>query len=518
MVEEKVLYTRMMSKRTWLLLGFILAKFILQYTLVNPYYDLHRDEYLHLDQGDHLAWGYLSVPPVTSWLSYIIKLLGGSVFMVKFFPALFGALTLLVVWKTIQQLNGNLYALVLGAVCTLFSVYIRLNYLYQPNSLDVLCWAILYFLLIRYINSQQQKWLLIGAIVFALGFLNKYNIVFQILGLIPAVLLTEHRQLLAKKGFYIAAVLALLLILPNLLWQYSNNFPVVHHLKELADTQLVHVSRWLFLKEQFFFFIGAMPVILASLYALLFYAPFRKYRVFFWSFVFTIAVFTIFKAKGYYAMGLYPAYIAFGSAYLGTILNTKLKSFLKPVFIAIPIVFYIVLFHVIYSVESPDAVLKNKEAYSDLGLLRWEDGKDHVLPQDIADMLGWKELAAKVDAACSKFPGSSRTLVLCDNYGQAGAINYYSSNKAIRAVSFNADYINWFDFDTRVDNLIRVKEFEDSSNELAETGPFFEVAFKSDSIADPLAREYRTTIFVFSKPKIDINARLKQEVETEKWH
>jgi hypothetical protein len=90
-------------------------------------------------------------------------------------------------------------------------------------------------------------------------------------------------------------------------------------------------------------------------------------------------------------------------------------------------------------------------------LLRWEDGKDHSLPQDFADMLGWKELAQKVDKEYSKLSKSGKTLVLCDNYGQAGAINYYS-NKKVRAVSFNADYLNWFDLSEKYSNVIRVKE------------------------------------------------------------
>ncbi|MEO7487367.1 MAG: glycosyl transferase, partial [Ferruginibacter sp.] len=95
-----------MTKKTLILIGFILVKFLLQYLLFNPDYDLQRDEYLHLDQANHLAWGFQSVPPVTSWISCIIKLFGNTVFWVKFFPALFGALTIFVVWKTIEALNG----------------------------------------------------------------------------------------------------------------------------------------------------------------------------------------------------------------------------------------------------------------------------------------------------------------------------------------------------------------------------------------------------------------------------
>lgn len=160
------------SKKTTILIGFISLKFALQYLLISPEYDLHRDEYLHLDQAHHLAWGFQSLPPFTSWVSYLIYLLGNSVFWVKFFPALFGALTIIVVWKAIEELSGNLFALILGANCVLFSALLRINTLYQPNSFDVLSWTLVYFLFIKYIKSENTKWLLIGAVAFAIGFLN----------------------------------------------------------------------------------------------------------------------------------------------------------------------------------------------------------------------------------------------------------------------------------------------------------------------------------------------------------
>ena len=190
-----------MKNKLWILIGFILLKFILQYILISPEYELQRDEYLYLDQAHYLAWGYLSVPPVSSWISSIIYFLGNSVFWVKFFPALFGSLTIVVVWKTIEELKGNLFALTLGATCVLFSALLRLNTLYQPNSLDVLCWAAVYFFLIKYINTQKSKWLYTLAVVFAIGFLNKYNIVFLLIGLIPAILLTNQRKLLLKEKY-----------------------------------------------------------------------------------------------------------------------------------------------------------------------------------------------------------------------------------------------------------------------------------------------------------------------------
>jgi 4-amino-4-deoxy-L-arabinose transferase-like glycosyltransferase len=139
-----------MTKKGIILTCFIIAKFLLQYLIYNPAYDLQRDEYLYLDQANHLAWGYLSVPPLTSWISRVIAYFGNTVFWIRFFPALFGVLTIVIVWKAIAELKGRLFALILGATCILFSCLLRLNSLYQQNSLDVLTWATFYFVLIKY--------------------------------------------------------------------------------------------------------------------------------------------------------------------------------------------------------------------------------------------------------------------------------------------------------------------------------------------------------------------------------
>jgi hypothetical protein len=504
-----------MSKKTILLIVIVLLKFILQYTLISSEYDLQRDEYLHLDQAHHLAWGYLSVPPVTSWISFIIHLLGNSVFWVKFFPALFGALTIVVVWKAIGELNGNLFAQLLGATCILFSALLRLNTLYQPNSLDVLCWTTFSYVLIRYINSENEKWLYTGALVFALGFLNKYNIIFLLIGLLPAVLISPQRKVFSRKALYFSILLGVILVLPNILWQYHHDFPVYYHLMELAERQLTHVSRLDFLKSQLLFFVGSFYVIVSGLIAFWVYPPFRKYQLFFWSLLFTLSVFIYLRAKDYYAIGLYPIYIAFGSVYLEELLNTGWKVYLRPVAIAIPILIFVPAFQVAFPNKTPQQIIEHPTRYKELGLLRWEDGKDHLLPQDFADMLGWKELAKKVDSVYEKLPKNEHVFILCDNYGQAGAINYYSRNK-LRAVSFHADYINWFDLDKQIVHFIRVKEHDDIDTEMETTSPYFETGFVAGSITHPYAREYGTTIIFFSGPKIDVNQRLREELEEER--
>ncbi|MBD8346562.1 glycosyltransferase family 39 protein [Dysgonomonas sp. HGC4] len=499
-----------MNTKTGIFWAFIIAKFIIQYFLISPEYDLHRDEYLHIDQAYHLAWGYASVPPLTSWLSSIILLLGKSEFVVKLFPALFGALTIAVVWKTIEELKGNLFALVLGATAILFSSLLRINTLYQPNSLDILIWTSCYFVILKYINTKENKYLYSLAILFTIGFLNKYNIVFLILGLLPALLLTELRKVYTNKHLYFSAILALVLILPNLIWQYQNDFPVFKHLEELTKTQLENSSRFTFLSEQIMFFLGSLFVILAAFAAFFIYEPFRKYQVFFWSFLFTLVVFTYFKAKGYYAIGLYPILIAFGSVYLSVLLSKGWRRYLQPVAIIIPILLFIPTLSFLYP-NVPPSVLE--ERYKEMGQPRWEDGKEHPIPQDFSDMLGWKEMAHKVDSALNTIQDKEHTLILCSNYGEAGAFNFYTKNKTHQAVSFNADYINWFDLSKEIKNIIMVHDLTDNDLDRDKERPLFETVEYFDEIKTPLARERGTRIHIMRDAKTDINKLVLQEIE-----
>jgi len=483
--------------------------------LISSEYELHRDEFLYLDQAHHLAWGFSSVPPFTSWISYLILCLGNSMFWIKFFPALFGALTIVVVWKTIELLKGNLFALIFGSCCLTFSVLFRLNILYQPNSFDVLSWTLVYYFIIQYLQQKKPKYLYFMAIAFAIGFLNKYNISFLLLGLIPAVLLTKERELLWNRHFYYCIGLAFLIISPNLIWQLKHDFPVVSHFKELSETQLVHVSRWSFIYAQTLFFPFTFLVILMGWIALISSRKWEKYRLFFWSFCFTLAIFLLFKAKDYYAIGIYPIYFAFGAVYISQLLDNKVGRFLKPLLIGATVLIFISFYDISYPNRSPEYIKNNPDAYRKYNMLRWEDGKQYTLPQDYADMLGWKELARKVDSLYSLSPNPKKTLVLCDNYGQAGAINYYSK-QAIQAVSFNDDYINWFNLSMPYMHLIRVKNAWESATEVQETAPFFEHYAVADSITHPYARERGTTIFTFNTAKIDINKRIQDEIRSSK--
>ncbi|TWI91421.1 glycosyltransferase family 39 protein [Chitinophaga japonensis] len=487
--------------------GLILLKMVLHYCIINPVYDLHRDEYLHLDMGGHLAAGYLSVPPFTAVTSLLIKWLGGSFFWVKFFPALFGALTLLLVMRMAQELKGGVYALLLAATAFIFSSMLRLNMLYQPNSFDVLCWTWVFYLLIRYIHTEHRKCLLWLGVAIGLGFLNKYNILFLVTGLVPAVLLSPQRKVFFNRYLYAGVLVALLLALPNVIWQFRNGMPVLHHMEELTRYQLVNVDRFDFLRAQFLFFFSGFFLVASGLLALFFYRPFRPYLFLGLTYLFVILLFLYLQAKSYYALGLYPMVLAFGGVCWERLFSARWLKYVRACWLVLIIAPFLYLFNVIFPVLSPAAIQEKSKKFRELGMLRWEDGKDHALPQDFADMLGWREMAALSRKAYAQVPDSDKpyTLIMCGNYGQAGALNYYNRGRGMPpARSFSADYVFWF---PRMDTLRYIILLDDEPDKRARENAA--VIIKVGQVQQPLAREYGTGVYLLKGLSPDLPARFR---------
>ena len=95
----------------------------------------------------------------------------------------------------------------------------------QPVPFDILFWSLILYWLLRYINSEKPLYIILIGIGFGLGILNKYMVVFLAAGLLLAIILTPYRRLWINKYTGLAVLIALLLFLPNLCWQYTHQFP-----------------------------------------------------------------------------------------------------------------------------------------------------------------------------------------------------------------------------------------------------------------------------------------------------
>lgn len=497
----------------WILLLLVAVKFILQFVLVNPVYELHRDEFLHLDQANHPAWGFISVPPFTSVISKIIFLFGGGLFWVRFFPALFGALTIVFTWLITESIGGSLLARISAGCAVLFSVLVRLNILFQPNSFDILAWTIIFFLIIRFVQSKEAKWLYLCSIIAAIGLYNKYNLAFLITGLAAGFLLTSHRKIFLSQSLWKASLLAFLLILPNIIWQFMHHFPVIQHMKALKETQLDNNSSLGFLRGQFLFFFGSAPLVLAALIAFVHYRPFRPFRIIGIAFISVLTLFTLLKAKEYYAMGLYPVLFAFGSTYIIQILSRKGKLIVVPVLICFNVMVFVASAKLVYPVMPPAEITEKSADFARLGMLRWEDGKNHDLPQDFADMIGWREMADKSLIACRSIPPEElkNTLIFCDNYGQTGALNYYNRGKMPEAYSFNTDYIYWLPRLNKIQNILLVGK-KPSPEIISMFAGFKEVGV----VQNRYAREKDTAIYLLTGASAEVTSMFYKIAEERK--
>ncbi len=120
-------------------------------------YELHRDALLYISLGENPAWGYASVPPSIGILANISRFLPGDTsFAIRFFPALIGALSILIIGLTIRDLGGGLFAVFLGGLSFLLSIaYLRSNALFQPVSFNQFYWLLSFYLFISMIRKNK---------------------------------------------------------------------------------------------------------------------------------------------------------------------------------------------------------------------------------------------------------------------------------------------------------------------------------------------------------------------------
>lgn len=491
-----------MIKPNQIIFGIAILKFLVSFVLIHPMYELHRDEYLYLAESDHLAWGYLEAPPLLSFLGYLSKLFGNSIGAVRFWGALFGAMNIFLIGKIVQSLGGKTYACLLACLAFFVGGYLRMNILFQPNFLEVFFWTLSLYFLIRLIKTDSNKYLYLLAIALAFSFYSKYSMIFLFAGILLAFLATTLRKWFLKPHLYFAGLLFLVLAAPNMYWQIAHNFPVLTHMKMLNDQLLVHVSRKQFLVEQVLFNMPAFFVWVSGLIFLLTDSIGKKYLAVAIVYFTTIAGLLFFNGKGYYSMGLYPTLFAFGGIALEkwTANNNLIKKFLR---VSLPVTMLLLLIPILPALipmDTPQNLENNYKAtgMDKTGILKWEKNDIHAIPQDFADMLGWKELAEKTARVYHQLPEDIKkeTIIFADNYGQAGALNFYRKELGLPEIfSDNASFLYWLPNNFPYRHVILI-DFEprDSADMVFK---HFESHIILDSLTQDYAREKGLLIMLY---------------------
>ena len=130
-----------------------------------------------------------------------------------------------------RDLGGKRSAQVMAALAVFITPVSMLGgTLIMYFAFDYLWWVLAAFCFIRLLATDGPRWWLgIGAAI-GLGMLTKYTMAFWVAGLAVGVLATPARKYLRSRWLYLGAGLALLLFLPNLLWQARHAFISLEYL------------------------------------------------------------------------------------------------------------------------------------------------------------------------------------------------------------------------------------------------------------------------------------------------
>ncbi len=494
-----------MQKTNRILYLLALIKLILPFFLQNSFYQPHRDEFLYLAEGHHMAWGYMEVPPLLSVFAWLTNLFGDSMFWIKIWPALFGAFTFILVGKIILSLGGKTFALFLGWLPFVIDGYMRLFFLFQPNFLEVFFWTAIAYSIITYIQTQKNSWLYIFGICTGLGMMSKYSVAFYVVSIAAGLLITRHRKIFLNKHFYYAAIIALIIFLPNLIWQYNHRFPVITHMSELQDEQLKFINPLEFVISQFMMNLPCVYIWIAGLFFVIFSYAGKPYRVIAWAYLCVIALLVGLHGKDYYALGAYPVLFAFGAYHLEKATAEKLKWVRYPLLV-FSIGFGVYAMPLTMPVAKPESLAKYY-AYTGMNkLFKWEDQQYHPLPQDFADMIGWKEMAEKAGRVYNSLPPAerSKTMVYCRGYFSAGALNFYRKEFRLPEVySDNASFLFWMPDTYNFKNLLLVAHnIPDSTDKVFQQ---FEKMTVKDSLVYPLFRENGMRFILYENGNDSLN-------------
>jgi hypothetical protein len=501
-------YKNNKSKYSTFLLIFVAVKVGLNLLAIS-HFGFQRDELLHLALGDHLDWGFKEVPPFIAVLAKITTaVFGDSVFATRIFSTIFSGLIIWFTGQIVIELGGKKFAITLACLALIFSpAFAASGYLFQPVVFDQLWWVLTVYLLVRYINTSLPVYIYLLGVVIGVGLLTKYTMAFFAVALILGLLLTKQRKILWNRHILFAAIIALIIFLPNIIWQFNHHLPVVTHMKTLRSTQLEYISPSDFIKQQILVNGIALFVWLIGFGFLLFSPRLRKFQFLAFAFMLIFIFLLWMNGKSYYLFGAYPMLFAAGA--YGFERWTKTRAYaLRTVVVFVFTAPNLLLFPMVLPVLSLDQTLAvfrfagNSVKFA----TTWEDHKVHPLTQDYGDMLGWDEMAKKVVKAYNGLTPEQQkhTQIYADNYGEAGAIHHFGKKYNLPDVaclnssftlwapdSLNAHYIIYVD-DRGGDN---VKKFQSQLDSYTKIG---EVEF-------PNAREKGTGIFLLinSKPKLD---------------
>lgn len=421
---------------------------VLLHVVFSGRYGYFRDELYYAACGEHLAWGYVDHAPFVALIARLSRAtLGDSLFALRFFPALAAAAKVYLSGWMARELNGGRFAQLLAALSTLVApIYLTFDSFLSMNSFEPLFWMACAAILLRILNGGDERlWLLFG-VVAGVGTLNKHSMLFFGSGVFAGLWLTAARREFAKRWVWLAGVLALLIFMPNLLWEIRHGWPTIALLRTVIGTKYSHVTTWEYVWQQSLLTHPlATPIWLAGLWYLLFDAAGKKYAALGLAYLIVLAELIALQGKTYYLAPAYLVLFAAGGVWIETRVLPHTGVWLKPATVTPLIIGGLI--------AAPLAMPILPVEYAVRYCRFWDVEAVHVenvplgdLPQFFADMYGWSEQVQGLAQVFNALPVQDREkcAVLAYNYGEAAAIDYLGTAQGLpKAISGHNQYALW---------------------------------------------------------------------------
>jgi len=201
---------------------------------------LFFDEAQYWDWSKHLAWGYFSKPPLIAgliWLS--THLFGDSVLGVKMVVMLLYPATALclvgfarALWPTSSGVRTGMVG---GALFMTIPMVALMGMFASTDAPLILCWTLASWALWRaQVTNRMSYWVGLG-VVCGVGLMGKYTMAAFALTAIWTLWAVHGPQRgIARLGPWVAVLVTLAVLSPNLIWNAQNGFPTMQHTAELT--------------------------------------------------------------------------------------------------------------------------------------------------------------------------------------------------------------------------------------------------------------------------------------------
>ena len=188
--------------------------------------NLPLDTIEHLAWASNLDWGFDKHPPLVAFvLSFFFKIFGNQDWAYYFLSQIFVIVTFFIVFRfSLEFLNSKKLALL--SIFLLEGIYFY-NFTtpeFNVNICQLPFWALSVYFTWRCIKfDKTSDYILLGLFI-GLGILSKYLFIYLLIGIKLLFLYLIKKRKKIKFNYFISGPLALLILLPHIIWLADNNY------------------------------------------------------------------------------------------------------------------------------------------------------------------------------------------------------------------------------------------------------------------------------------------------------